>query len=133
MSNSLQPHEPQHARPPWTSLTSGVHPNPCPLSQYYLVYKYTVTHVVLWLLVMTLQFSSVAQLCPTLCDSVNRSTPGLPVLHQFPEFTQTHVHRVGDAIQPSHPLSSPSPALNPSLLGTTTGKPTHDKGHVEKT
>ena len=55
------------------------------------------------------QFSSVAQSCPTLCDSMNRSTPGLPVHHQLPEFTQTHVHRVGDAIQPSHPLSSPSP------------------------
>jgi len=55
------------------------------------------------------QFSSVAQLCPTLCDPVNRSTPGLPVHHQLPEFTQTHVHRVSDAIQPSHPLLSPSP------------------------
>ena len=54
-------------------------------------------------------FSSVAQSCPTLCDPMNRSTPGLPVHHQLPEFTQTHVHRVGDAIQPSHPLSSPSP------------------------
>ena len=61
------------------------------------------------------QFSSVAQLCPTLCDPMNRSMPGLPVHHQLPEFTQTHVHRVGDAIQPSHPLSSPSPpALNSS-------------------
>ena len=61
----------------------------------------------------TLQFSSVAQSCPTLCDPMNRSTPGLPVRHQLPEFTQTHVCRVGDAIQPSHPLSSPSPpALN---------------------
>ena len=60
-----------------------------------------------------IQFSSVAQLCPTLCDTMNRSTPGLPVHHQLPESTQTHVHRVGDAIQPSHPLSSPSPpALN---------------------
>ena len=59
------------------------------------------------------QFSSVAQLCPTLCDSMNRSTPGLPVHHQLPESSQTHVHRVGDAIQPSYPLSSPSPpALN---------------------
>ena len=49
------------------------------------------------------------------CDPMNRSTPGLPVRHQLPEFTQTHVHRVGDAIQPSHPLSSPSPpARNPS-------------------
>ena len=61
------------------------------------------------------QLSSVTQSCPTLCNSMNRSTPGLPVHHQLPEFTQTHVHRVGDAIQPSHPLSSPSPpAPNPS-------------------
>ena len=52
--------------------------------------------------------SSVAQSCPTLCDPMNRCTPGLPVHHQLLEFTQTHVHRVGDAIQPSHPLSSPS-------------------------
>ena len=59
------------------------------------------------------QFSSVAQLCLTLCDPMNCSTPGLPVYHQLPESTQTHVHWVGDAIQPSHPLSSPSPpALN---------------------
>ena len=56
-----------------------------------------------------IQFSSVAQSCPTLCDTMNRSTPGLPVHHQLPEFTQTHVHRVSDAIQPSHPLSSPFP------------------------
>ena len=55
------------------------------------------------------QFSSVTQLCPTLCDPMNRSMPGLPVHHQLPEFTQTHVHRVRDAIQPSRPLSSPSP------------------------
>ena len=48
---------------------------------------------------------SVAQLCPTLCDPMDCSTPGLPVRHQLPELTQTHVHRVGDAIQPSHPLS----------------------------
>ena len=63
----------------------------------------------------SVQFSSVAQSCPTLCDPMNRSTPGLPVHHQLPKFTQTHVHRVGVAIQPSHPLSSPSPpAPNPS-------------------
>ena len=63
----------------------------------------------------SVQFSSVAQSCQTLCDPMNRSTPGLPVHRQLPEFTQTHVHRVGDAIQPSHPLSSPSPpAPNPS-------------------
>ena len=63
----------------------------------------------------SVQFSSVSQSCPTLCDPMNCSTPGLPVHHQLPEFTQTHVHRVSDAIQPSHPLSSPSPpAPNPS-------------------
>ena len=55
------------------------------------------------------QFSSVAQSCPTLCNPMNCSTPGLPVHYQLPEFTQTHVHWVSDAIQPSHPLSSPSP------------------------
>ena len=61
------------------------------------------------------QFSSVAQSCLTLCDPMNHTTPGLPVHHQLPEFTQTHIHQVSDAIQPSHPLSSPSPpAPNPS-------------------
>ena len=63
----------------------------------------------------SVQFSTGAQLCPTLCDPMNRSTPGLPVRHHLPEFTQTHIHRVNDDIQPSHPLSSPSPpAPNPS-------------------
>ena len=65
--------------------------------------------------ISSVQFSSVAQSCPTFCDPMNRSTPGLPVPHQLPEFTQTHVHRVNDAFQPSLPLSSPSPpAPNPS-------------------
>ena len=64
---------------------------------------------------MWLQFSSVAQLCPILCDPMNCSTPGLPVHHHLLEFTQTHVHQVGDVIQPSHPLSSPFlPAPNTS-------------------
>ena len=63
----------------------------------------------------SVQFSSVAQLCLTLCYPMNCSTPVLPVYHQLPEFTQTHALRVGDAIQPPHPLSSPSlPAPNPS-------------------
>ena len=64
-----------------------------------------------------LQFSSVTQSCPTLCDPINHSTPGLPVHHQLPESTQTHVHWVGDAIQPSHPLSSPLllPSIFPSI------------------
>ena len=56
-----------------------------------------------------IQFSSVAQSCPTLCDPMNRNTPGLPVHHQLPEFIQIHIHRVSDAIQPSHPLLSLSP------------------------
>ena len=63
----------------------------------------------------SVQSSSVAQSCPTLCDPMNCSTPGLPIHHQLPELTQTHIHWVSDAIQPSHPLSSPSPlAPNPS-------------------
>ena len=63
----------------------------------------------------SVQFSSVAQSCPTLCDPMNRSTPSLPVHHQLQEYTQTHIHRVSDAIQPSLPLLSPSPpAPNPS-------------------
>ena len=63
----------------------------------------------------SVQLSSVAESCPTLCDPMNRSMPGLPVHHQLPEFTQTHAHEVSDAIQPSHPLSFPSPpAPSPS-------------------
>ena len=62
---------------------------------------------------VSVQLSSVAQSCPTLCDPMNCSMPGLPVHHQLPESTETHVHRVGDVTQPSHPLLSPSPpALN---------------------
>ena len=74
-----------------------------------------ITHSKTFLMLSSVQFSSVAQSCPTLCDPMNHSTPGLPVHHQLLEFTQTHAHRVGDAIQPSHPLSRPSPpAPNPS-------------------
>ena len=70
-------------------------------------------HLLNWF--SSVQFTSVTQSCLTLCDPMNHSTPDLPVHHQLPEFTQTHVHQVSDAIQPSHPLSSPSPpALNPS-------------------
>ena len=70
---------------------------------------------VLYSLQESVQFSSVTQSCPTLCDPMNRSMPGLPVHHQLPEFTQTHVHRVSDAMQPSHPLSSPYPPARQSL------------------
>ena len=80
----------------------------CPLQGGRLLYMF-------FLISSSVQFSLVAQSCLTLCDPMNRSMPGLPVHHQLPEFTQTHVHRVSDAIQPSHPLSSPSPpAPNPS-------------------
>ena len=66
-------------------------------------------------ILVPVQFSSVAQSCLTLCDPMNRSMPGLPVHHHLLDFTQTHVHQVRDAIQTSHPLSSPFPlALNPS-------------------
>ena len=67
------------------------------------------------MLISSFQFSSVAQSCPTLWDPMNCSTPGLPVHHQLPEFTQTHVQRVGDAIQPSHPLVVPFSSCPKSL------------------
>ena len=77
------------------------------VNKSYFLVKYSHTD--------SIQFSSVAQLCLTLCNPMDCSMPGLPVHHQLPEFTQIHVHRVSDAIQPSHPLSSPSPpAPNPS-------------------
>ena len=78
----------------------------------HVCWLYTLREVTYWLLclnftsVNSVQFSSVTQSCPTLCDPMNRSTPGLPVHHQLSESTQTHIHWVGDAIQPSHPLSS---------------------------
>ena len=75
--------------------------------------KYTVDFIVIFFnfgyCTFRISVSSVAQSCPTLCDHMDCSTPGLPVHHQLPELAQTHIHRVGDAIQPSHPLSSPSP------------------------
>jgi len=70
--------------------------------------NFTFTPVLLVSQVPSVQFSSITQSCPTLCDPMNCNTPGLPVHHQLPELTQTHVHWVSDSIQPSHPLSSPS-------------------------
>ena len=72
--------------------------------------KFIWLHRVLVAACRIFQFSSVPQLCPILCDPMDCSTPGFPVYHQLPEFTHTHAHWVGDAIQPSHPLSSPSPS-----------------------
>ena len=91
MPNSLRPHglQPTRLLCPWDFLGTGT----------------GVGYI-------SQSVSSVAQSCPTLCDPMNRSTPGLPVCHHLQELTQTHVHRVGDAFQPSHPLSSPSPAFN---------------------
>ena len=81
------------------------------------LYFRTLSYLLRWriLCLWSVQFSSFAQSCPTLCNLMNHSTTGLSVHRQLPEFTQTHVHRVSDAIQPSHPLSSPSPPVpNPS-------------------
>ena len=83
------------------------------LGKQSLVIKYSGYSVFLYN-IFKVQFSSVTQSCLTLCDPMKRSTPGLPVHHHLPEFTQTHIHQVSDAIQPSHPLLSPSPAPNPS-------------------
>ena len=82
---------------------------------FYLIHLMFSLYVSYFNQFISVQFNSVAQSCPTLGDPMNRSTPGLPVHHQLLEFTQTHIHRVSDAIQPSHPLSSPSPLVpNPS-------------------
>ena len=120
MSYSLWPHGLQHTRLPCPSPSPRACSNSCPLSQWSVILSNNLIlcHLLLllhsifscgtWDLV-TCQFSSVAQSCPTLCDPMECSTPGFPVPHQLPEFTQTHVHWVSNAIQPSHPLSSPSP------------------------
>ena len=95
-----------------------------PLHHHIMIFFATFDHfyfkicfILIWILAilafcLLVQFSSVTQLYPTLCNPMDYSTPGLPVHHQLPEFTQTHVHWVADAIHPSHPLSSPSPAFN---------------------
>ena len=102
---SSQPRDGTRIPSKGTSNFSFVHPN----------INSTSKKRVVGMTFSSVQFSSVAQLCPTLCDPMNHSTPGHPVHHQLPEFTQTHVHRVGDAIHTSHPLSSSSPpAPNPS-------------------
>ena len=95
----------------WGMFPSGDLPNPGwnpSLSQRRQI-LYQLNHQVSPQIVCSVQFSSVTQSCPTLCDPMNCSTPGLPVHHQLPEFTQTHVHWVGDAIQSSQSLLFPSP------------------------
>ena len=113
VSNSWWPHGLQHSRLPCSSPTPGVCSDSCPLSQWC---HPTISCSVLFTLHdghdVILQLSSVAQSCPTLCNLRDCSTPGFPVHHQLPEPAQIHVHWVGDASQPSHPLSSPSPAFN---------------------
>ena len=90
----------------WTELIVDLH--------YHVNFRHTAKYFS-YIYISSVQFSSVSQSCPTICDPMNCSTPGLPVHHQLPEFKQTHVHWVNDAIQPSRPLSSPSPpAPNPS-------------------
>ena len=164
VSDSLRPHESQHARPPCPSPTPRVHSDSCPSSQWChlavssLVVPFSSCPQSLpasesspmsqpfewggqstgvsasasflpkksqgwspseWTGWISLQskglsrvFSSIAQLCLTLCDPMDCSMPGFPVLHQLLKLAQTHVHWVGDAIQPSHPLWSPSPPLS---------------------
>ena len=122
MSDSLEPHRlysprdspGQNTGVGSRSLFQGIFPtqglNPGLLHYRQILYLLSQSKAL-----KTYHFSSVGQLCPTLCNPVNRSTPGLPVHHQLLEFTQTHVHRVSDAIQPTHPLSSPSPPEHQSL------------------
>ena len=94
----------------WNLAKSGRHPDEDKIKMATVVGSWQ--HITF---LSSVQFSSVSQLCPTFWDPMNCIMPGLPVHHQLPEFTQTHVHRVSDAIQPSHPLTSPSPpAPNPS-------------------
>ena len=118
MFNSLQTHWLQHTRLLFPPLSPWVCSNSCQLSQWYspTISSCTACFSFNFQLKGSIpQFSSVAQLCPTLCDPMNRSMPGLPVQHQLLELIQTHVHWVSNAIQPSHPLLSPSsPAPNPS-------------------
>ena len=132
VSNSLWPHGLQHTRLPCPSPTTGAYSNSCPSSQWChqpshplsspsppalnltqgLSQWVSSSHQVAKVLELqhqSIQFSLVTQSCPSLCDPMDGSTPGLPVHHQLPEFTQTHVHWVGDMIQTTHPLSSPSP------------------------
>ena len=120
------------------ALLSGSLPTPvsglCPLTAFalfalcscfhlginLLIPYFSFSSVCAWCMVqkskVSVQFSSVTHSCPTLCDPMNRSTPGLPVHYQFLEFTQTHVHWVSDSIQPSHPLLSPSPSQHQILF-----------------
>ena len=121
MSNSLQPYGLQSTRflCPWDFPGKKTGVGCDLLLRYIYIYMYIYIYIYIYTYIHTHThtsvFSSVAQSCPTLCDPMNYSTPGLPVHHQLPEFTQIHVHQVGDAIQPSHPLSFPSPpAPNPS-------------------
>ena len=115
-THGLQPTRLLH---PWDFLgkSTGVG---CHCLLRYIYYNATINQnyfCLKQLFFKVIQFSSVTQSCLTLCDPMNRSMPGLPVHHQLPEFTQTQVHQVGDAIQPSHPLSSPSPpAPSPSSI-----------------
>ena len=101
-------------REAWRDTVHGVEKSWIQLSEqqlalFFFFFYWSIVDLQCCYLLLSVQFSSVAQLCPTLCDSINHSTPGLPVHHQLPEFTQIHVHRISDAIQSSHPLLSPSP------------------------
>ena len=120
VSDSLWPHRLQHTKPPCPKPTPRVYSNSCPLSHW--CHPTILSSVVPFSsypqsLPASVHFSSVAQSCPTLCDPVNCSRPGLPVYHQLLEFTQTHIHQVSDAIQPFRAylfqLKIPSPSNKP--------------------
>ena len=98
--------------PKQLSIESSYDPSISLLGIIYLKGIKTCPKICTWIF----QFSSVTQSCPTLCDPMNHSTPGLPVHHQLPEFTQTRVHWVSDALQPFHPLLSPSSSQHQDLL-----------------
>ena len=125
VSSSLRPHGLQHTRPPCPSPTPGAYSNSCPIKLVMPSNHLIICHPLLLPPSIfprirdfsndgsKVPISSVAQSCPTPCDPMDCSMPGFPVYHQLPELAQTDVHQVSDGIQPSHPLSSPSPpALN---------------------
>ena len=120
MSDSLSPHGLQHTRLPCPSPSPGACSNSCLLSRWChptISYSVDPFSSCLQSFPASVQFSLVSQSCPTLCDPMNCSMPGLSGHHQLSEFTQTHVHRVGDAIQPSHSLFSlSSPAFSLSHI-----------------
>ena len=113
MSDSLRPHGLPHTRLSYPSSSPGVCPSSCPLSHWcHPTISSSVALIIAVIIVNDFCCCLVTKSFPTLADPIICSMPGFPVLHQLPEFTQTHIHWFSDAIQTSHPLSPPPPALN---------------------